>query len=311
MNKHPSLGSLSSFAALLLALALFGSTPPAQGCVALSKNGVVGISNEVVVIIWDKAHQTEYFIRSVSLEGKYDNAGFLVPTPSTPELAVADERIFDLAEGYLSFPRTLAVALPAANPTGKQPVVVAEQDIGDYHAVVLDAADANGLGAWLKQNGYPWSEGSAQWLAPYLAAKWKITAFKLRRTASGDLGTHAIRMSFTTDRPFFPYREPAEASKLGGPNRFLRIAFLSDERMIGKLGDGTDWPAHLDLAVSTTPPSYTHVDKNNWLIYAGLNNKPGIQLPARLTYFSDYSNPRPGQSDLYFIPGPDQSDYQP
>jgi hypothetical protein len=308
---HSSIGKMVSPAALLLILFSLAATTEADGCIALSNNGVVGVSNEVAVIIWDKTHQTEHFIRSAFLDAKSDDAGFLVPTPTAPELAVADDRIFDLAEKYLPFPRTLAVAAAGPNSDGKEPHIVAEQDVGDYHAVILDATDATGLGDWLKKNGYPWSENSAQWLAPYLTAKWKITAFKLHRAVPGYgyIGTNAIRMSFTTDRPFFPYSEPTEASKLGGPDRVLRIALLSDERMVGKLGDGTDWPARLDLAVSSTPPSWVNVDKNNWLSYAKLSDKPDLHLPSRLTYFSDYSNPRLGKSDLYFFSSPDQSNY--
>ena len=118
-------------------------------------------------------------------------------------------------------------------------------------------------------------------------------------------------MSFATDRPFFPYSEPAEASKLGGPDRTLQIAVLSDERMIGQLGEGTAWAGHLNFAGSTTPPSYAHVDESDWLGYAKLDDKPGIKLPSKLTYFSDYSNPRPGKSDLFFSASPNQSDYTP
>jgi hypothetical protein len=92
---------VASPATLLLILSSFAITHIADGCLALSDKGVVGVNNEVAVIIWDKSHQTEHFIRSVSLDPKFDDAGFLVPTPTTPELAVADERIFDLAESRL------------------------------------------------------------------------------------------------------------------------------------------------------------------------------------------------------------------
>jgi hypothetical protein len=234
-----------------------------------------------------------------------------VPTPTAPKLAVADARIFNLAEGYLPISRSLSKALPASNTDGSEPLVVAEQEVGSYHAVVLAASDTTGLGNWLKKNGYPWTDTSARWIEPYVAAKWMITAFKLHRSDSGVLGTKAIRMSFHTDQPFFPYREPAQTSKISGPNRVLRIAILSDERMVGTLKDGKDWPAHLDLAVSSTPASYLHVNKDDWLIYAGLVQKPGIHLPTRLTYFSDCSNPRPGNSDIYFSSSPNQSDYSP
>lgn len=294
---------------------LSGFSNKIYGCLAISTKGLVGINNETVVIIWDKAHKTEHFIRSVVLDSDADKAGFLVPTPSTPELALADSRLFDLPDKYLPIPRTLSVilskAVPASRTDGIEPRVVSEQQIGDYHAVVLDASDSVGLGDWLKKNGYPWTDSSAQWLAPYLAKKWKVTAFKLHRSETGEIGTKAIRMSFTTDHPFFPYREPAEASKLGSAQRVLRIAFLSDDRVIGKLEDGSDWPAHLDYAGSTTPASYSHVDKSDWLKYAGLAERPELTLPSRLTYFSDYSNPRPGKSDLFFSSSPDLSNYTP
>lgn len=282
----------------------------AEGCLAISEDGLIGVNNEAAVIIWDKAHKTEHFIRSVELDSNGVKAGFLVPTPTVPELALADSRIFDLAEKYMpemrSLPASLTKTVPASNTDGIEPRVISEQQIGDYHAVVLDASDSQGLGDWLKKNGYPWSESCAQWLAPYLAEKWKITAFKLQRTETGKLGTKAIRMSFTTDRPFFPYREPAEASKLGGAGRTLRIAFLGDERVMGKLEDGTDWPAQIDFSGPTVS---NKVDPNDWLKYAGLSDRPDIKLPARLTYFTDFSNPRPGKSDLFFSSNPDQSDY--
>ncbi len=294
--------------ALLLLLAFLPGHAP--GCLALAESGLIGVNHEDVVIIWDHARHTEHFIRSVTLNSSAKDAGFLVPTPTTPQLAVADMRIFDVMEWYLPKPKeglnSTNEAIPAARTDGTGPRIISEQDIGDYHAVVLAASDAKGLGDWLKANGYPWTDSSAKWLQPYLAAKWKITAFKFRRGDPANvsvLHTSAIRMSFTTARPFFPYREPAEAAKLSGTDRVLRIAFLGDHRVIGRLDDGAAWPAHLDIAGSTTPP-YAGLDPNDWLKYAGLS---GLHLPPRLTYFSDYSNPRPGRSDLFFSAGPDQS----
>jgi len=267
------------------------------------------------VIIWDKAHHTEHFIRSAVINSTKGDVGFLVPTPTTPELALADKRIFDLAGKYLPIYRgngpAPAAAAPAEETDGIEPVIVAEQDIGDYHAVTLAATDAEGLGSWLKTNGYQWPDSAANWLAPYLAKKWKITAFKLKGSIGEEISTNAIRMSFTTDHPFFPYSEPAEASKFGGPHRTLQIAILSDERMEGRLGDGTAWAGHLNFAGSTTPPSYAHVDESDWLGYAKLDDKADIKLPSKLTYFSDYSNPRPGKSDLFFSASPNQSNYSP
>ncbi len=273
-----------------------------HACVAIAETGLIGVNHEDAVIIWDRAHQTEHFIRSVSLNTSAKDAGFLVPTPTTPELVTADMRIFNLAEEYFSRYKGLrdSNALPAASTNETAPQIVLEEDIGNYHAVVLNATDEKGLGDWLKANGYPWTDAAAQWLKPYLAAKWKITAFKFRNAGGGTVPgmlTSAIRMSFRTPRPFFPYREPAQAGQLSGDYRTLNIAFLGDQRVEGKLEDGTPWPAQAAFAGST-------LDKNEWLQYAKLS---GAKLPPKLTYFTDNSNPRPGHADLYFSPSPDQS----
>ncbi len=108
-------------------------------------------------------------------------------------------RIFDLMEWYISHPnsdeRDSKGPAPAASTNDVEPQIISEQDIGDYHAVVLDASDAKGLGDWLKANGYPWTNSAAQWLKPYLAAKWKITAFKFG-TAAPEPSVPSARVRF-------------------------------------------------------------------------------------------------------------------
>ena len=151
------------------------TNPAAKGCAALAGSGPVGINTEAAVIIWDEAHHTEHFIRSAVINSTHGDVGFLVPTPTTPELALADKRIFDLARKYLPIYRgngpVPAASAPPGETDGKEPVVVAEQDIGDYHAVTLDASDPVSLGNWLKKNDYLWTDSTAQWLGPYLKAK--------------------------------------------------------------------------------------------------------------------------------------------
>ena len=53
-------------------------------------------------------------------------------------------------------------------------------------------------------------------------------------------------MTFQTDRPFFPYREPEDQrQQIPGavnPQRLLRVYLLSNSRMVGKLGDQGQWP---------------------------------------------------------------------
>ncbi|MEJ0000696.1 MAG: DUF2330 domain-containing protein [Verrucomicrobiota bacterium] len=340
------------FGAILVLEILAAHAPsPARACAAAAPavySAETFIAAERAVILWDQANHVEHFIRQASLQTQSPDLGFLVPTPAAPELAEADPRIFDLAadvgrpnfvppvEYHTPWETLLPILLGPMNLTGEikfirgapllsgmsehaAPTLVFEQDVAGYHAAVLKADDPATLTGWLKQNGYEPPPDFEAWLKPYLAAKWTITAFKLNKNPSGAAGaltTHAIRMSFPTDRPFFPYSEPgdvhraASASPLG---RALRIAILSDQRMQGALADGTPWPGQLEYAGPSAPGPATPGGWNaaQWLAFAGLaDGKHDVSLPRELTAFLDESNPRPGIADLYFSSNPDPAPYR-
>jgi hypothetical protein len=303
------------------------------------------VTAERAVIIWDQAHKIEHFIRQASFLTQSPDIGFLVPTPQTPELAEVDNQIFDMA-AFLSQPKKIPptnyhspwtlvspmvtsslLHLGWANPTAwlsgigelkAKPTIVAERDIAGYHATILAADDEDAISAWLTKNGYLSTPELRAWMKPYIAAKWKITAFRLNKMdgAAPMLVTRAIRLSFPTDRPFYPYSEPSDrqqASAASPVGRALRVAILSDQRMTGSLADKTSWPAKLEFAGSSTPlPSKQNSwSAKQWLAFAKLDDAGhNTSLPTQLTTFIDQSNPRPGTADLYFSPDTDQSTFQ-
>src|SRR6185369_11208090 len=78
------------------------------------------------------------------------------------------------------------------------------------------------------------------WYGKYVASGWFITAFKI----AGDgarADTSAVRMSFRTEAPFFPYREP-EGAPAGGRRKFV-VYFLGDTRVEGKIERSGRWMA--------------------------------------------------------------------
>ncbi len=311
------------------------------------------ITGENAVIIWDESRKIEHFIRQADIRTSASDVGFIVPTPETPELAEADSRIFLLATQMAKpkpipevvyetplealnrmihfgktgvFFRPIRGELALASRSSVQ--VLQEKDVAGYHAVTLAADDVEALSQWLKENGYAIDPAAEAWLQPYIADKWKITAFKLARQAQ-DAGTDfirskAIRMSFPTERPFFPYSEPGDTAASGaaqpvGTERHLNVAILSQVRMTGALKGGQPWPGELLFAGSSTPP--LHVSDSDsgqirpppgqWLTLAGLDSaKDKPELPPWLTCFQDNSNPRPGTADLYFTPSVDASPMQ-
>jgi hypothetical protein len=114
------------------------------------------------------------------------------------------------------------------------PVDILEQKtLAGYDATVLRAESASALAEWLRQNGYDFRPAVAQWLAPYVKDHWTITAFKLSQApgARDDLLSKTVRLSFETARPFFPYREPADARDAkDSSRRTLRLYFVGEGR---------------------------------------------------------------------------------
>ena len=71
------------------------------------------------------------------------------------------------------------------------------------------------------------------------------------RTFKQDTSRIALRISFKTERPLFPYREPdpkAFAQSLGAKERLLRIYFLAEARYRGELTKEVPWTGRVAWA---------------------------------------------------------------
>lgn len=330
-------------AGTFLLISIPGRPTTAEGCAVAPRAGQhVDIAEESAIIIWDSATKTEHFIRRASFKTEAKDFGFLVPSPSKPTLSSADDTAFGELERITAPPMRVqsqsgggcgigcAASAPKAAmaPDGKVDVLH-EQRVAGYDAVVLSATDAAALNKWLADHGYQSSESLKKWLEPYVAKKWIITAFKIASagekekdakgatatkttiasnvtpspTSTAGVATSAVRMTFTTDRPFYPYREPEDqrgptASK---DRRLLRVYFIGTERVEGTVGDETAFVGQTRW--SKMLPDHERQALTNMLRLA--NEK----TPAtwRLTEFEDRSSPRPGIDDLFFRAAKDQN----
>ena len=295
-----------------------------SACAPAPRNGqFVTINEESAVIVWDAQTRTEHFIRTASFSGA-DDFGFLVPTPTKPELAEARNALQTVSQlihpKYIHEPRfdgfnftpvvatfflagsardTAVTAIPSGDVR-----VLGEQQVAGYDAVILEADNAQSLNKWLAKHGYESRPALVEWLEPYVRARWKITAFKIAAN-NNRVSTSPVRMSFTTDKPFFPYREPVD---LRGENarsaRTLKVFFLSDARMQGTLGTQ---PWHSDIVFAN------RVEES---LRSSLASECGLapsQLPANLwlTTFEDKSVPRPGIDEVFFLPATIQNTTSP
>src|SRR5262245_48553269 len=72
---------------------------PVRGCAVAFPSRAAGgqpvvNADQTVILIWDAATKTQHFVRKASFEGKADDFGFVVPSPSQPELSESGNEAF-------------------------------------------------------------------------------------------------------------------------------------------------------------------------------------------------------------------------
>lgn len=303
-----------------LAVVLVALPAPVEACApAPPRNVVVEIASESAIIVWDSAAKTQHFIRRAAFaanaagDAKVQDFGFLVPTPNVPVLEeVADAAFDELAK--VTAPKTetrqragggCGIGCGAAkSPAGGSTVeVLQEKHVAGYDAKVLRASDTAALQAWLKQHEYEARPALMRWVKPYVDKGWVITAFKIARDKDAStglaVGSAAVRMSFKTDAPFFPYSEPDDL-KDAKTRRLLRVFFLGDRKMLGVRGDA-DWETKIAWAGKLAAEGAKAL--------APLLKIPGYEPTEDtwLTEFEDHASPRPGGLDVTFKQNPDQN----
>ncbi len=328
---------------LVLAVWLAATPDDVRGCAPAPRNGESAeVAEETALIVWDEATRTQHFVRRATFVGNAYDFGFLVPTPNPPRVEAADPELFaelaritepktehrtvnDWSFGCFSMSAS-KTAEQTAEPAPSSGLVVLEQKrVGSLDYAILafrgdkglkpdEAADS--LLSWLDRHQYAVRPDLKQWLKPYIENFWTITAFKIapsKDTAKGGENSNsitvksaAVRMSFKADRPFFPYREPADQRELGAKNvpRLLRVYVAAKQRMAGKLGDGTAivWPGRTVWANAITEAERTSLlDRSGKL--------PHDIMPGKwwITEFEDRSSPRPGFDEVYFETSVDSS----
>ena len=197
----------------------------------------------------------------------------------------------------------------AMAPEAPRVQVLERKKVAGFDAAVLKANDPKALREWLEKNGYDARKELIEWFKWYTDHEWIITAFKISKDGSqtNQLQGRTVRMTFKAEKPFYPYREPADMRKAnpGAGQRMLKVFFLSDKRYEGTLGDKGEWPGRAAWANATPPNAAIQVFAN-----LGFEPKLGASESAKkwhLTEFEDKSFPRPGVDEVYFKPAADQT----
>jgi hypothetical protein len=297
----------------------------ALGCAPAPAAGEqVTTEREDALIVWNERDHREHFIRRAVFASSSKAFGFLVPTPTAPELSEVSERAFELLS-ELTAPPIVTRAKLVAQPLGCTALpfltlrsksstpgplleaaavtVLAQTRVAGLDATVLDATSPSALAEWLQARGFAFRDELKEWVRPYLDRHWKVTAFRFasdEATSAGKLASSALRMTFATEAPVYPYREPADQPSV--PGRELRLFLIADgpQRPLLDEGPGSVWPAALPFSAPVTTSN------------ALRDALPGVVLPNTL-WLQDFRDPasrRPG-ADLVFRSTPERGEVHP
>src|SRR5262249_7587918 len=133
-------------------------------------------ADQTVIMIWDAATKTQHFIRQASFKSDGADLGFLVPTPTQPDLQEAGDDAFQLLD-KLTAPEVRtrwqphipfgcsAISYSRDSWAGSAPVVrvLDEKLVAGFNAVVLESNSSTALVGWLQDHGYAYSPELAVW----------------------------------------------------------------------------------------------------------------------------------------------------
>jgi Uncharacterized protein conserved in bacteria (DUF2330) len=271
-------------------------------------------ADQTVILLWDAANRTQHFIRKASFKSEADDFGFIVPSPTLPELNESGDEAFpyllDLTKPEVKTvwqPPSIGCALHSPQSLGhaggvdaETVTILQEKEVAGFNAVVLEASSSGALVVWLQEHGYAFSPEVAAWAAPYVERGWKFTALKIAKkpASSGKVvAASALRISFQTDRPLFPYREPdpkASAEALNVTHRLLRIYFVAEARYRGELTPESPWTGHVAWAGKLSSKARMELLA---LLKLPANTGPAT---AWLTEFEDNWPYQAAPADVYF-----------
>lgn len=291
---------------VLTALAVQASLPCAGVYRKSKADGLEAaqIASEQAVIIWESESKTETFIRTAKFDGQGADFGFIVPTPSEPELSEAPSALYSVLSVIHRKRYPLPIAAPSrgtggfgggAGGGGGQVEIVKEQVVSGLKATVLKASDTEALQLWLTNNEYVATPEVMRWVEAYVENGFYLTAFKIdRKPGSEHLKSATVKMVFKSKVPFYPYREP-DAPK-SSKARSLEVYFIAPWLAKARY---TDSQKPWEVQTNDVPDLSESEIKQ--IMDTGKMAPETMPADAKLTYFLDKSRNR-ADHDVLFQP---------
>lgn len=281
----------------LWVLGAMAALPLAEACCISYGDVAMTLANERAVIIWDQKAKIQHFIRSANFEGKAEDFGFILPTPTQPtEIAVAQDEVFGVLAS--AKPRDPSEATGGVTRSADGSVQVLDQrNVGDFEVTVLKAQEGKAIGEWLTKNKHKMRPAMEPWLDHYAERGWILTAFKYKGRRSNE-PTKAVRVTFAADYPHYPFKMPTDTWSSENHHRKLDLFLVSQTPMKGAYTNGRAWETPASWSNELSPTDTARLNR-----LGGEENKP-LTVPEGMvvTHFKNVPEATDYDHDLTFDP---------
>ncbi|MEZ4221314.1 MAG: DUF2330 domain-containing protein [Polyangiaceae bacterium] len=270
------------------------------------------LSYEQTLILFDEGKHREHFIRDVTFNAAGETFGFVVPTPSRPQVDKVKKSPF--AALRRSFPfRRRPMPSGAGFGSGKGRgiglggggvTVLEQKKVGSFTAFVLAATDEKALSAWLAKNKLVSTPEADTWLAHYVKMKFFYVALRYdgdkKGAAAPDIRAETMRISFDAPVPYYPYFEPSQPKGVSqSDSRMLELWVASAHAAVPvaakREGERVTW-------VKPMAEGDQHLNARESLALALGDEKKWLpEGDLRVQTFIDQKRSREGYGDVLFV----------
>ncbi len=176
----------------------------------------IGQASQQGVIIYDKGIET--LILSSTFYGDAKDFGWVIPTPTRPEIDQSTDEIFialsDLTGRTIALNRKQSLLGDKEEASETKVKIVETKQVGIYDVKVILASEASSLAKWLSDNGFQFPKESSYVLEDYVQYNWFYTVAKVRpeliwpgmekEMKSGHISP--LKLTFKTDKIVFPLK---------------------------------------------------------------------------------------------------------
>jgi hypothetical protein len=294
------------------ALAVLGVPEPAQACGgffsarAPTDERRPALAYEQALVVFDAERGREHFLREVVFRSGGERFGFVVPTPTRPEVASVRVSPFERLRTLFPFEEPVGGDAPrGAVAAGRGVTVLEVKRVGSFTSFVLAADDPTALAGWLTREKLTSTPQADAWLAHYVAMGFYYVAMRYDpppgETAPRDRA-ETVRISFDTPLPYYPYREPDPPDpEPSSEPRMLELWLVSSRRFVPvaaqRRSDSTTWVRPFAEGQRFAPASRSSLE-------SALGEERGL-LPAGelvMQRFMDQKRSRRGYGDVVFVP---------